>query len=359
MENYLDDYDVESARRIDLLMRRIPGDHGAAFDLARARLLSASRDDAAAEELYGRLAKHDLPKSQDALLRLFEARVARNAPVTERLAHALQDAAFIARGGPKGRQLLIASVRALALSSGLPEALRMVKEGVARNPSDQIAFLDAGHAALEEASARETGALDYLKAVTGYRELISRDVAGDAARRRVADELTSVGLANAGLEILEPATGRGSPPVRRAEARALLSLDRAEEALAALDGVRGVEASRLRARADEMLGKPEQALARLTKAGGPAEENGDLALMAGDWRRAAESGPEPRRLLAAWMAGDAPEDASGDAPAKTEEAEAFLDPPEVGETVTLRDAKAVMNSSRAVREIINEALKDG
>ncbi len=354
--------EVEAARRIDLMLRRIPGDHGPAFDLARARLLAETAEADEAEALFARLGGRDLPESQEALILLLDSLIERRAPVPEDLAEALAEAAFMARGGPMERRLKIAEIRARARAEGFIAALETAREARERRPDSAVILQDAAHAVLEEASAAEAGPLAYVRAVLAHRDDISTDMAGDEARRRIAEELTSVGLANAALAFLDPALGRGAPGVRRAAARAHLALGDAEAALAALEGVGGAEAERLRAAAEDLAGRPEAALDRLSALGGAApEDQAALALRAGAWAQASVAGAPERRLLAAFMAGEEAEAAlrpelEAAAPGA---AAAFLDPPAMEGEVTLGAAESVMNASRAVREAIKEALGDG
>lgn len=361
MGNYLDRGDVEGAERIDLLLRRIPGDHGPAFDLARARLLSASHQDATADALYRRLARRNLPESQEALLILLNSLIARGAPIGEDLADALADAAFVARGSRMERPLKVAEIRARARAKGFPEALEAVKAALDRSPSAEIILRDAGHAVLEESSAAEVGPLEYVRAVLAYRDEISTEMAGDEARRRVAEELTANGLANAALAFLDPALKRGSPGVKRAAARAQLAEGNPEEALKTLGELRDIDAAQIRAKAEEMLDRPEAALAVMSAVETP-QDTGDLAFRAGAWEEASRSGPPERRILAAFMAGE--ENTAKTTEALKQEgdgkaAEAFLEPPRVEGEVTLGKAKSVMDASREVRKVIEEALHDG
>ncbi|WP_340108169.1 hypothetical protein [Pikeienuella sp. HZG-20] len=362
MASFLDDGEVENARKIDLILRRIPGDHGPAFDLARARLLTASHEDEEADALYTRLGRRDLAESREALLRLLESRIRRGAPISADLTEALAEAAFIARGSQMERPLKIAEIRARARAEGLTAALRTVRDAMTRSPAAKIILRDAGHAVLEEASAEETGPLAYVRAVLGYRDEISTEMAGDAARRRIAEELTGLGLANAALAFLDPALGRGAPGLRRAAARAHLAEADAASALETLAGLDGIEAKRLRAKAEEMMGEPASALATLAEIDIPAEssaDRADLAFRAGAWAEAAESGPPERRLLAAFMAGSEAAPKIDAALSENAAAAAFLTPPQVEGEVTLGAAQSVIDASRAVRAVIEEALEDG
>ena len=69
--------DVETAKRVDDLLSRIPGDVGPSFDIARAKLLAFDGRDAASEALLVRLARSAEEESRAALLLLLDGRLAR------------------------------------------------------------------------------------------------------------------------------------------------------------------------------------------------------------------------------------------------------------------------------------------
>lgn len=360
--------DIDAARRIDLLMRRTDGEFGPPFDLARARLLAATGEIEDAEALFARLGRRDLPESRDALLMLFESLAARGGPITVELADALGDAAFIARGEAAERALRVAEAEARFVAEGLPQALAALEEGFARRPDDRVILRDAGHAVLERADAARDGPLAYARAVFGYRGRISADQSGDAARRRVGDELTGIGLANAALRILEPAMARGAPVVRRAAARAMMAIGDAGGALAALEGSEGPETDRLRVAALVERDQPgDAAAAAAIETGEPPAARVARAFRAGDWSIAALDGETPERALAAFMAGRE-ETAAGarltaataDAVASDDRAAAILAPAAPADAkVTLEGARSVVDQSEDVRSLIEEVLSDG
>lgn len=356
----LDAGDVEMAARINRSLSRMQEDFGPGLDLARARLLAANGDVEAAEALFGRLASKTLPESQDALLRLLDSRIERGAPVSEGLTEALAEAAFLARGGVRERDLKIAEIRATSLHAGLPAALAKVSDALQRRPISRPILEDAGHAVLESAEAGEN-ALAYSQAVLDYAPNISRDAAGDAARVKAATELTKIGLANAAIEMLAPALGRGAAATRLAAARAEASLGRHESALETIAGLTSAEAVGIRADAFEALGRMADARAAAETLSGDADA-GDRAFRIGDWSGARDGSDRSRRILAAYMAGA---DGGGDEAepllddVDQDAADAFLTPPAVAEDVTLRDAQSVRDASETVRAIIEEALGDG
>lgn len=358
--NALDRNDLALAMKLDLLLQRVPGDHGQAYRLVKARLKHARGLIDEAEEMLAQLALEDGPEGAEALLLLHKSKMSRGVEPTADMTELLAMAAFMQRDRPLGRRLKIAEFASRAGSDGLPAVLEQIAESIVLEEGDDTEIRDAGHAILETSSAAETGPVVYARSVLEYEPFIARDASGDNARVVIAGQLVEIGLANAALDVLAPAFGRRGAPARKSAARAFLAVDDPQSALEALDGLQDAEAIRLRAQALEKSGAPEAALEVLgALSDAPAEQRADLSWQAGAWEGATEAGPEDRRILAGFMAGQTAEATLG-APAEPGTgAEAFLDPPTVAEDLTLRDAKSVMEASEAVRTLIEEALNDG
>lgn len=330
---------VDLARRVDLLISRSAAPPDAALDFARAELLAASGDAAAAETLYGRLARRNQPESQAALIRLLDSLAKRGAPIPRELADALTVASRLARGAPNEAALKIAEARARAMIDGPAAALARLSRAIDRLPEDAPMLRDAAHAVFER--IRPGGeAADLAKIAMSHADLISDAADGDDARRALADALTEAGLANMAMDILDSALARGAPLVRGAAARALLSQGRAEEALAQVSGLDAPDALRLRAEALERLGRHGDAFAAATAAG-PEAADAARALRAGAW--AAAAGEDPSGRLAAYMA-----DRAGAGP-----------PPHETDEEMLERAARMLQASEDARTTIKEALTDG
>ncbi|MEM6906736.1 MAG: hypothetical protein AAF568_12650, partial [Pseudomonadota bacterium] len=351
--------DLELASKIDLLLRRGAGATGDAYDLAKARLTAAEgrRDEAIAE--LADLSRRPVPEAAEALLDLATIVTASEEAATPpNLADDIALAAHLYRQSPIGQRLTLAALTLRAEDHGMPPVLRYISDGLETGRGDPAANREAGHMLLESASAEATGSLAYAEAVLAYRRHISPGPTGDAARVKVARELTGVGLANAAAEILEPALARAAPGSDLAAAAVDLALDRPQAVLDRLQGVPGEEAAKLRALASEQLGQPDAALAE--NAPLTPEQEADLAWQAGDWARASAAGPEARRLLAAYMAGretDALPPGLTFEPGSPEAA--ILNPPPVPTEPSLAGSVAAMETSQAVRDLLNRALTDG
>ncbi len=331
--------EIAQADKLNLILSRAPVQPSASLDLARAKLLAAGGEAAAAEGLYERLAGRDSPESAESLLRLFDSRVARGAPISPMMADALSDLAFTARGQPLELAAKTAEIRARAATDGPAAALNAVTAAMERTPENAAVLRDAGHAALEQISAPEgqnakfdTG---YAEAVMAYQPWVSGGPDGDAARQQVGNELVSLGLPNAALAYLDPALPRGANATRIVAARALIALDRPKEALEYLADLDTETARTLRADALSRTGD-------FVAAAAADPSNTARALRAGNWEEAAK-GEGPRAALATFMARPSDE-ANRQAPL---------------EDLSLTGARAAQDAARATRALISEALNDG
>lgn len=360
IQNSIDRGHVPLAFKLDLLLQRVPGDHGPDYALANARLMALEGRVVEAQAVYRKIAETARPEAPEAMILLLESLMDEEQPVPDELTDMISMMAFLQRHGPMGRRLKLAEIRARAGSEGFEPVLKHLADVISRSSGDPGDLRDAGHAVLEESSAAEVGDLIYARAVLAYRDEIATLKAGDAARIQVARQLVDIGLANAARDFLEPALRRRSVPAKMTGAQIALALEEPAEALELLSDMRHREAILLRAEALEKLGEPDAALAVLETLDTDMQDaRAALAWQAGDWDGATASGPDQRRILAAFMAGQSAEDALGSPAQPGSEAEAFLEPPAVREELSLGDAQSVMEASETVRNLIEEALNDG
>ncbi|MEM1274933.1 MAG: hypothetical protein AAGH74_00260 [Pseudomonadota bacterium] len=357
LTNAVDEGNLELARKIDQLLQRSGGELGPALNLALGRLISLDGRPEAAEAIFTRIAASRGELATEALLRLVESKLKRGAPISEIERQELAFAAYIYRGDPEGRFLQLTELQARAGGAGLPEVLSELKRHLNEAPEEAAEYRDIGHLLLEESDRDSVGDAAYTQAVLAYADEISPTAAGDAARARIARELTGAGLANLALDQLQVALVRAAPEVRLAAGEALVALFRGEEALAQLEGVELPEAQAIRVRAHKLQAAHAEALELAAQSADDAQEIdvADLAWRAGEWETAADQGPEARRLLAAVMAGQDAAEAQID----PDRDQAFLAPPELPAQASLKSSQEVLDGSATVREIIEEALGDG
>ncbi|MEM9043658.1 MAG: hypothetical protein AAGC81_03105 [Pseudomonadota bacterium] len=357
LTNAVDEENTALARRIDQLLQRSGGELGTAQNLALARLISVEGRPEAAEAIYTRIAASRGELATEALLRLVESKLKRGAPISQIEREELAFSAFVYRADPEGRDLRLTDLQVRAGGPGLPEVLSEIKRHLADAPTEAAEYRDIGHLLLEESAREDVGDAAYAQAVLSYVEEISTSAAGDAARARIARELTAAGLANLALDVLNVALPRRAREVRLAAGEALISLDRPQDALPWLEGVDGLDSRDLKIRAYQAQETPEDALSLVEQDDQTEDDSrlAELSWQAGAWDDAAETGPEARRLLAAFMAGRELAEPDVDA----DRGQAFLSPPELTAAPSLRSSKEVLDGSTKVREIIEEALGDG
>ena len=356
LSHSIDQRDLEQARKIDQLLQRMPGQTGNAHDLALARLIALNGNHEAAEAIYNRVAQTRSIEADEALLLLIDSLIRRDATIPDHLLDRLAYTAYVGRTTEMGTALKLAEIQARAGSGELPVLLGELEEMLVREPDDAAELRDLGHALLEETGPEGLEPEDYVRSVVAYADQIAETAAGDGARARITEELTKLGLANLALRIAAPGLARTSPALRLASARAYMAQGAFIAAMAAVEDLETPDAMALKIEILERSEAPQQALELLEATAAPVETDlADLAWKAGEWDRATGDGPAPRRLLAAFMAG---EESAGDG-IDSEVERDFLTPPEVPAEITLKDSKAVLGSSKAARSVIEEALNDG
>lgn len=373
----LGELDFADAARLRL--DRAPGDHGAPWLLAIGRLALARGEVERGETLLRDVSLTDGPEAAEAMLALADSLLGRRDTLPGDLVEDIALKAFEHQGTELGRRLLVAEILGRAGRDQLGEALQVIETELFAGGARAADLEAALRAILERARAADVGEYAYAEAIMRHRGLIREPEVFDPARIRVAREMTGIGLANVAIDLLGPALSRGGSEARLAAAAAEVTLDLPLDALRRLEGLEGDDAARLRARALLALGRDAEAFAEVAGAlpeGSP--ERARLAWRAAIWPDAARlPGEDPRRLLAAWMAGEPPPDpgeviaraldarpesagAADAAPDPMVEAAAreamFLSPPAVAEPPSLAAARRLIEASEAARARIEEAL---
>ena len=373
--------ELDFADAVRLRLDRAPGDHGAPWRLALGRLALARGEVEQGETLLRNVSLTDGPEAAEAMLALADSLLGRRDTLPEDLIEDIALKAFEHQGTELGRRLLVAEILGRAGRDQLGEALQVIETELFAGGARGADLEAAMRAILERARASDVGEYAYASAIMRHRDLLRDPEVFDPARIRVAREMTGIGLANVGIELLAPALARGGGEARLAAAAAEVALDLPLDTLNRLEGLAGDDAARLRARALLALGRDAEAFAEVASSlpqGSP--ERAQLAWRAAIWPDAARlPGEDPRRLLAAWMAGEPPPDPAdviaralgagavppadageGATPDPAVEAAAgealFLSPPVVAEPPSLAAARRLIEASEAARARIEEAL---
>jgi hypothetical protein len=320
--------------------------------IVAARLLAAEGAPQAALALLRGLAESGAPIAPQALAALARIAFDQGVALPDRMITDLAAAATAARGGPDEialRGLLVASLGARgALGAAVAEAAR----GPA-SPEARAALAARAVAAVAAADPAAVGGAVYAEAALALPPMIGPGVAHDPERLAIAGRLIALGLPNAAIDLLAPATLRGDPRALRLVAAAALALGRPDEAQAAVAGLTDPEAARLRGAALAAEGAPDRAAAALAAAG---VEDAGYAWIAGDWARAQAAEDPARAAMAAYMAGrGAPR--SGAVP-ETPEA-AFAQRPTAPARPSLGAARDLIASGRQLDDFLGAVLAEG
>ncbi len=286
-----------------------------------------------AEGELDRLATANDALSSQAVIMAIRSRLKRGEVVDPKQVESAAALAFEHRNSPDGQQYAHIEVMARAAAGDFEGAFasygRWKKEvpGIAREETARELFdLLAARAADAEFLIIYFANRAFLPDA-GSDLALQLDLAGRLARLGFAEEVRDVLAGEAAL------TGRG----RMQLARAALDLYQPQEALVALDGLKGNEVLALQAEAYSMSGSHLAAAGALAESGAD-EAAGEAAWRGGDWGGAAK-GPEAMRSAVATLglAGNRQE------------------PPAKGE-VTLQSSKSMLETSAALRQTLNDLL---
>lgn len=326
--------------------------------LAGARLAAAKGDGPQAVADLRALAESGAPIAPRALAALARILLAQGGPPPDGLIADLAAAVTVARGAPEEAELRGLLVATLGARGALVEALAEADRGAAAARPELMASVARAAAAADPA---QVGVSAYAETGLGLARRIGGGVALDPERRIIAGQLIDLGLPNAAIDLLAPATLRGDDRALRLVASAELALGRSEAALAALAGLEGPEAVRLRAAAYADAGQPDRAADAL-RAAGLAEEAAAYAWLASDWEAAgaAAGGHDPyRAAMAGYMAarGGPRQAAPSEGAALTPEAAFRLAPPALGRP-SLRAARELIASGRQLDDFLDSVLAE-
>lgn len=328
--------------------------------LAGARLAAAEGDGPRAVADLRGLAESGAPIAPEALAELARILLAQGGTPPDGLIADLAAAVTVARGAPEEAELRGLLVGALGARGALVEALAEADRGAAATPAARAELMALVARAAAAADPAQVGASAYAETGLGLARRIGGGVALDPERRIIAGRLIDLGLPNAAIDLLAPATLRGDAAALRLVASAELALGRPAAALAALAGLEDLEAVRLRAAAHAAEGDPGRA-AQALRTAGLAEEAAAYAWLASDWEAAgaAAAKDDPARAaMAAYMAArGTPRGAAPPEAELTPEAAFRLAPPALGRP-SLGAARELLASGRQLDDFLDGVLAE-
>lgn len=259
-----------------------------ALTVASSALAIESGDAATDLRNLDALARGNSTSALDALVRAIGLRLDRGEAVPPDLAAIAGALAYEYRYSPRGPELAVLQVMALASTGDFASAFT----AEARWDKNFPAGLRAG--ALLQLFARLAAEGDEWSLVHHY--FATRDRLLDSGpdillRLDLAERLTSAGFDVAAAQLLHgeaETTERG----RLILARHALDADDPERALTHISSTKGPEAARLRAEALLLAGQPEKAKAQFAEAG-DRDSAARAAWLAGDWPEVGDNAPAP------------------------------------------------------------------
>ncbi len=348
------------ARLIQVTATRPGGPRSVEMLLAEARLLAAEGHVAEAAVELTRLAESPAHNALDALAQLARLAIDNGLALPDRLIGDLRTAVHQQRGNAREAELRGLLIEALAGRRDLTAAVEEVRIAQDALPDAAARFAALGQQVLASAEPDWVGAAAYADTVLNASDLIAPTAEADAARAAIADRLIEVGLPNAALALLAPPLARADAQSRILAARARLSLDEPEAALAELEGIEGFDALTLRAAALARAGDPEAAMALLEDAGAAVAADA-YAWPSGAWGRVRDTDADPQRAaMAGYMAAreaPAPTDAAFDPDAALTPEAAFEAPLPPLETPSLGASRSLLAAGREVTAFLGSMLE--
>ena len=348
-DHFLGARDIETATTIRNLIDRALGERDAGFKILEASIDSQEGDTQAAIDKLQTVAMEGGPREAEAVASLLEAKLKTGAPISESTALLAESLAVEYRGTALGRRLTRAAILGFAKSGRIAATFERINIALERGDLDQ-AEADELRLATHLHNAKESSDVDFLTNFFANRigaDALTGD--GRATRRAIAERLLSLGLPETALSLYGSTRTGLEEPDQLLLARANLAVGRTAEAQKALQGLEGPEAEMLAAKALEKQRDFEGA-AKIYSKLDLAPDAASAAWRAGDFARAAESGPSGFQTAAA-LALDA-----GGASADPAPSAAPGDPAKAAAQGMIARGRALLDKSATTRQIIQDLL---
>lgn len=346
------------ARIVLDIVERPGGAGSAALRLAAARVEAEEGRPLDAIQALSALVEENAHNAVDALTAMVRIALDEGIGIPERTVTDLRSAAIQHRRSPREAELRGLLAEALASRAQLAAAVEEVLRARADLPPAVPMFDELAVRFLAGADPVLVGASAYAEVMLEHAGLVGPKPGDDPARRTIAGHLLELGLANAALEMLSPATLRGDVQAGRLAARAHLRLGDGASALAAIEGQSGTEIAELRAQAFAIEGRFGEAAEALSAVGLEAEP---YAWASGDWTRARDAAETAERVaMASYMAardGEADAAVPAEDPAALPPDEAFQQPLPPLDRPSLSSARALLATSRQVSGFVTDVLE--
>ncbi|WP_101067134.1 coiled-coil domain-containing protein [Roseovarius salinarum] len=289
-----------SARDVLRILDRAPAEAHARARLVHAEIALADNEHEVAESQLDDVARAGKPASARAVLRRIESRLARDAAISYETAQLAAALATEHRGTPLGRDLERAQILAAAASGAFEEAYAHLDRIETRRGALASDGVPSELLALMAETADDVTFLRFAAARHPEGGEMPAPQAANAAARR----LLELGFTKPAARYLETeAEGAARREQRLLRAERFLQLRLPRQAEAALLGLSGDAANKLRARARSMAGEHGAAHAYYQALGEPRKAERE-AWLGGDWSALRDSENEVLARIARLATGD-------------------------------------------------------
>ncbi|GEM_PF-3010934 len=353
----IDSAKIDQARQIHALVARAAGPHGDNFLLFDARLNLARGRTAAGRETLRQIIAANSKNAPSAVVLLIDNLLEENRKIPEGLIVEAGARAFENRNSYIGQRLRFAEIKARAATQAQLDAFAIIEH---EKSLGGVALIGLDHVIAEvfrSLERRRMGDLEFVNTVFAYRHLLTDSILMDDARRHLARQFLSAGLANVALNLMAPVRQRLQTGDNAFLASVYLALNQPAKALELLGDQSNTEHAALRGQAHFMLGNLTESLAQT--------ENIDDRLLqqrrawqAGDWARVAALGSENEKRAAGIMlppVQDSPT-LSTDPVDPSPVAEAQIHDPDPD--LTLTGLRNLLKNSRASQTYLTGLLND-
>jgi hypothetical protein len=348
---FIDRGQVEAGHLVLEIVRRAESGVTPAQRMAEAGVLEVQGDMEGAVKIYRDLARAGGEAAPDALIAYARTLISTDRPVPDTLLVDLESAAFLNRNTARADSLKLWEIKVRAQVEGPDAALAQIKQTFAERPQLGEDLTREVADIFEHADSGTIGDYAYAQMVLRYGDMLDQGAAGDAARLKIAREMTAIGLPETALDMLAPNLQRPGADTRQIQAAAYVQLFQPARALEILKGDDSLAAYKTRLNAYLQL-EDYAAVAKLLNQDYAKEISlNDVALRAGDWEKIKDAGVAG--TLASYMRGGAQAPDAAPAPAETLPAMAIPEAP------SLKAARDLLAENQQSVQILNDVLAAG
>lgn len=346
---FIDRGQVEAGHVVLEIVRRAESGVTTAQHMAEAEVLEAQGNFAGAAEVYRKLALENGDQAPEALMAYSRTMLASGEPLPDTLLIDLESAGFMNRQDKISDDLRLWEIRVRNAVEGAPSSLAQIRTTMEEKPQIKADLLSITADIFEHTEAASLGDYTYAETVLNFADMLDQGEAGDKARLKIAEEMTSIGLPETALDVLAPNLLRPSQPVLLTQASAFVQLFQPQQAIDILAGDTSLEAYKIRLNAYLQMEDFPMVASLLNDPHAKEISVNDVALRAGDWAKIQDAGAVG--TLASYVQGGA--DAVAETPTE------ILPPMAAPETPSLKGARDLLRENQESMQFLESVLNEG